>query len=79
MPLSLKNFIFFEFTLSKEISINVPGLTLISFLNDLIDYEWKHSEKNGGMTFMGKTVKGVTRAIMSVQNQILYDGKRAKN
>ena len=65
--------------LHKATVKNEDGFTPISFLNDLIDYEWKHSEKNGGMTFMGKTVKGVTRAIMSVQNQILYDGKRAKN
>ena len=65
--------------LHKATVKNEGGFTPISFLNDLIDYEWKHSEKNGGMTFMGKTVKGVTRAIMSVQNQILYDGKRTKN
>jgi hypothetical protein len=44
-----------------------------------MDYEWKHSEKNGGMTFMGKTIKGVTRGIMSIQNQVLYGRKQAKN
>jgi hypothetical protein len=41
--------------------------------------EWKDAEKNGGMTFMGKTIKGVTRAVMSIQNQILYDEKDKKN
>ena len=25
--------------------------------------EWKDAEKNGGMTFMGKTIKGVTKTI----------------
>ena len=39
--------------------------------------EWKDAEKNGGMTFMGKTVKGLTRGIMSIQNGIMY-GKKAK-
>jgi len=58
---------------------NENSFTPISFLNDLMDYEWKHSEKNGGMTFMGKTMKFATRAIMSVQNQVLYSGNRAKN
>ena len=51
--------------------------TPISFLEDLLDIEWKDSEKNGGMTFMGKTIKGVTRAITSIQNQFLYsDGTK---
>ena len=50
-----------------------------SFLEDLVDMEWKDAEKNGGMTFMGKTIKGVTRAVMSIQNQILYGGKVEKN
>ena len=52
--------------------------TPISFLEDLLDIEWKDSEKNGGMTFMGKTIKGVTKAITSIQNQFLY-GDRTKN
>ena len=52
--------------------------TPISFLEDLLDIEWKDSEKNGGMTFMGKTIKGVTKAITSIQNQFLY-GDGTKN
>ncbi len=55
------------------------NLSLFSFLEDLIEMEWKDAEKNGGMTFMGKTIKGVTRAVMSIQNQILYDEKDKKN
>jgi len=58
---------------------NESSFKPISFLNDFLDYEWKHSEKKGGMTFMGKTVKGLTRAIMSIQNQVLYGGNQAKN
>jgi hypothetical protein len=58
---------------------NENNFTPISFLNDLMDYEWKYSEKNGGMTFMGKTVKGLTRAIMSIQNTVLYGKKQVKN
>ena len=46
--------------------------TPASFLNDILDMEWKHAEKNGGMTFMGKTIKGVTRAITYLQNSLLY-------
>ena len=46
-----------------------------SFLDGLIDMEWKHAEKNGGMTFMGKTIKGVTRALTSIQNKLLYGQK----
>ena len=52
--------------------------TPVSFLEDLLDIEWKDSEKNGGMTFMGKTIKGVTKAITSIQNQFLY-GDGTKN
>ena len=52
--------------------------TPVSFLEDLLDIEWKDSEKNGGMTFMGKTIKGVTKAITSIQNQFLY-GDWTKN
>ena len=55
------------------------NLSPFSFLEDLIEMEWKDAEKNGGMTFMGKTIKGVTRAVMSIQNQILYDEKVKKN
>ena len=46
--------------------------TPASFLNDILDMEWKHAEKNGGMTFMGKPIKGVTRAITYLQNSLLY-------
>ena len=46
-----------------------------SFLDGLIDREWKHAEKNGGMTFMGKTIKGVTKALTSIQNTLLYGQK----
>ena len=58
---------------------NEGSFTPISFLNDLMDYEWKHSEKSGGKTFMGKTIKGVTRAIMSIQNSVLYGRKQDNN
>jgi len=50
-----------------------------AFLSDLLDIEWNHSEKNGGMTFMGKTIKGVTKAITSAQNALLYGDKNEKN
>ena len=46
--------------------------TPASFLNDILDMEWKHAEKNGGMTFMGKTIKGITRAMTYLQNSVLY-------
>lgn len=55
------------------------GYTPISFLNDVLKTEWKHAEKNGGMTFMGETIKGVTRAIVSIQNHILYGKNEPKN
>ena len=38
--------------------------------------EWKDAEKNGGMTFMGKTIKGITRGITSLQNGLLYGDKK---
>ena len=50
--------------------------TPIDFLNDLIDYEWDHAEKNGGKTFMGNVVKGLTRSIMNTQNKVLYGNDR---
>ena len=65
--------------LHKATVKNESSFTPLSFMDDLMDYEWKHSEKNGGMTFMGQTLKGVTRAIMSIQNQVLYGGKQAKD
>ena len=37
--------------------------------------EWKHAEKSGGMTFMGKVIPGVTKAAFNLQNSLLY-GKR---
>ena len=50
-------------------------LPFVSLLEDLIDFEWNHAEKEGGMTFMGKTIKDVTRAITSIQNTVLYGNK----
>jgi len=54
------------------------GFTPISFLDDLLDIEWKNAEKNGGMTFMGKVIPGATKMISSLANSILYQngGKR---
>ena len=46
-----------------------------NFLSDILDMEWKDAEKNGGMTIMGKTVKGLTRGITSIINPILYGDK----
>ena len=34
--------------------------------------EWDRLEKEGGYTFMGKVIPGVTKAIMGLQNSILY-------
>ena len=48
----------------------------IDFLKDLIDHEWNHAEKNGGKTFMGNVVKGLTRSIMNTQNKVLYGNDR---
>lgn len=45
----------------------------LDFINDLIDNEWRHAEDNGGKTFMGKVVKGLTRKVMDMQNGVLYD------
>ena len=53
--------------------------TPTAFLKDLVDFEWDNAEKNGGMTFMGETIKGVTRAITSIQNSVLYASKANKN
>ena len=44
----------------------------MDFLGDLIEGEWNHAEQNGGKTFMGKVVKGLTRKIMDSQNGLLY-------
>lgn len=58
---------------------NEKSFTPKSFLNDLMDYEWRHAEKSGGKTFMGTTIKGVTKAIMSIQNSVLYGRRQVKN
>ena len=50
-----------------------------AFLSDLIDFEWDNAEKNGGMTFMGKTISGLTKAITKLQNPMLYGDKSEKN
>lgn len=44
----------------------------LDFINELIDNEWQHAENNGGKTFMGKVVKGLTRKVMNTQNGVLY-------
>ena len=48
----------------------------IDFLKELIDHEWNHAENGNGKTFMGSVVKGVTRAIMNTQNEVLYGRHR---
>ena len=58
---------------------NEKGASPISFLEDLMDFEWNHAEKNGGKTFMGDVKKGVTRAIMSTQNDLLYGSSTTKS
>lgn len=44
----------------------------IDFVNKLIEHEWQHAENNGGKTFMGDVVKGLTRKLMDTQNGVLY-------
>ena len=44
----------------------------LDFINELIDNEWNHAENNGGKTFMGSVVKGLTRKLMDTQNGVLY-------
>ena len=58
---------------------NEKGASPISFLEDLIEYEWDHAEKNGGKTFMGDVKKGVTRTIMNTQNALLYGKSDTKS
>ena len=58
---------------------NEKGASPISFLEDLMDFEWNHAENNGGKTFMGDVKKGVTRAIMNTQNDLLYGSSTAKS
>ena len=47
----------------------------LDFLGELIENEWKDAENNGGHTFMGKVVKGLTRTLMDTQNGLLYGKK----
>lgn len=47
----------------------------LDFLGELIENEWKDAENNGGHTFMGKVVKGLTRTLMNTQNGLLYGKK----
>ena len=44
----------------------------MDFLGDLIEGEWNHAEQNGGKTFMGKVVKGLTRKIMDIRSIALW-------
>ena len=39
-----------------------------AFLDTFLNMEWADAEKNSGMTFMGKTVKGLTRKITGLYN-----------
>ena len=48
----------------------------MDFLQDLIEHEWQNAENNGGKTFMGTVVKGLTRSIMNTQNKVLYGNNR---
>ena len=41
-------------------------------LDALEKAEWDHSEKSGGMTFMGKVIPTVTKAVVGLQNSLLY-------
>ena len=50
----------------------------LDFMRELIESEWKHAESNGGKTFMGDVISGVTRAIMDTQNKVLYGKDDAK-
>ena len=58
---------------------NEKGYTPTAFLEDILDLEWNHAEKNSGMTIMGETIKGVTRAIVSIQNKVLYGSNESKD
>jgi hypothetical protein len=50
--------------------------TPLDYLQEFIDGEWNHAENNGGKTFLGKVVKGVTRNLMDKANGLLYQNKR---
>ena len=41
-------------------------------LDELAKTEWQRAEESGGMTFMGKVIPGVTKAIVDMQNSLLY-------
>jgi len=41
-------------------------------LDDLAKAEWQRAERDGGYTFMGKVIPGVTKAVMGLQNSLLY-------
>ena len=41
-------------------------------LDELASAEWQRAEESGGMTFMGKVIPGVTKAIVDMQNSLLY-------
>ena len=58
---------------------NEKGASPISFLEDLMDYEWDHAEKNGGKTFMGDVKKGITKTLMNTQNTLLYGNGKSKH
>ena len=63
-----------------DVAVNgeTKGIPL-DFMKDLIESEWNHAENNGGKTFMGDVISGVTRALVETQNKVLYgkdDGKK---
>ena len=63
-----------------DVAVNgeTKGIPL-DFMKDLIESEWNHAENNGGKTFMGNVISGVTRALVETQNKVLYgkdDGKK---
>ncbi len=50
----------------------------LDFLQEFIESEWGDAEKNGGSTFMGKVVPGLTRLLTETQNAFLYGDKHDK-
>ena len=50
--------------------------TPLDYLQEFIDGEWGHAENNGGKTFLGNVVKGVTRNLMDQANGLLYHNRR---
>jgi hypothetical protein len=65
--------------LHRACVVNEKGASPISFLEDLMDNEWNHAEKNGGKTFMGDVKKGVTKTLMNTQNALLYGNGKSKH